>query len=34
MVFVNIPTYAKKRQYIAAKIGAGMDANNAPNFPV
>jgi hypothetical protein len=27
------PTYAKKRQYKAAMIGEGMDANTAPNFP-
>lgn len=28
-----IPTYAKRRQYIAAIIGPGMDAKTAPNFP-
>jgi len=30
---VYIPTYAKKRQYSAAMIGAGMDAKTAPNLP-
>jgi hypothetical protein len=28
-----IPTYAKRRQYIAAIIGPGIEANTAPNFP-
>jgi len=28
-----IPTYAKRRQYIAAIIGPGIDAKTAPNFP-
>jgi hypothetical protein len=28
-----IPTYAKRRQYIAAIIGVGIDAKTAPNFP-
>lgn len=28
------PTYAKKRQYKAATIGAGIEAKTAPNFPV
>lgn len=27
------PTYAKKRQYKAAMMGAGIEANTAPNFP-
>lgn len=27
------PTYAKKRQYRAATMGAGMDAKTAPNLP-
>jgi len=28
-----VPTYAKRRQYIAAIIGPGIDAKRAPNFP-
>jgi hypothetical protein len=28
-----VPTYAKRRQYIAAIIGPGIDAKTAPNFP-
>lgn len=32
--YLNIPTYAKKIQYMPANIGNGMDANRAPNFPV
>ena len=28
-----LPTYAKRRQYIAAIIGPGIDAKTAPNFP-
>lgn len=27
------PTRPKSTQYTAAKIGNGMEANNAPNFP-
>ena len=29
-----VPTYAKRRQYIAAIIGPGIDAKTAPNFPI
>ena len=29
-----IPTYAKRRQYIAAIMGPGIDAKTAPNFPI
>lgn len=28
----HLPTYANKMQYIAANIGAGIDAKAAPNF--
>jgi len=31
--YMHIPTYAKKRQYMPANMGSGIDANRAPNFP-
>jgi len=30
---MDLPTYAKKRQYMPANMGSGIDANRAPNFP-
>jgi hypothetical protein len=30
---MDLPTYAKKRQYMPANMGSGIDANKAPNFP-
>jgi hypothetical protein len=32
-ISLNLPTYAKKTQYMPANTGNGMDANRAPNFP-
>ena len=32
-IWKDVPTYAKKRQYRAAIIGAGIEAKTAPNFP-
>jgi len=29
----DIPTRPKRMQYSAAKIGKGIEANTAPNFP-
>lgn len=33
MNHVNLPTNAKKRQYKAATMDAGMEAKTAPNLP-
>lgn len=33
-ICLNSPTIPKRTQYIAAKIGSGIDAKKAPNFPV
>lgn len=34
MRFRNLPTRPNRTQYIAANIVKGIDANNAPNFPM
>ena len=31
--WLYIPTWEKRRQYNAATIGNGIEANTAPNFP-